>query len=122
MSGENSPDDTRDIGPVMKSPELQNLDTPAVSSDEEDSDDEGGVTMFPSNPRAPDSQDSVPQESPGISPGTTPADENKSLMLQENDSSQSVSPGTVTPVVENVSVSDEGKPAESASESSKEKS
>ncbi|KAK7530571.1 uncharacterized protein J3D65DRAFT_638789 [Phyllosticta citribraziliensis] len=51
LSGENSPDDTRDIGPVLKSPELRNLDTPVdseASDDDDDGDDEeGGVRMIP---------------------------------------------------------------------------
>ncbi|EKG20205.1 UspA [Macrophomina phaseolina MS6] len=137
MSGENSPDDTRDIGPVMKSPELQNLDTPAVSSDEDSSDDEGGVQMFSPNPRSSESQ-----ESPGISPGTNPADQSKTLTMQETDSRQDVSPGTTTPAVENpgkttpavedpgaatptieeLTVASERKASESSSEISKEKS
>lgn len=99
MSGEASPDDTRDVGVVMKSPELQNLDTPAVSSDEDSDDDEGGVQMFP-----PGSQGESSQESPGISPGTTagPSDGLSGVTLRENESFASdVSPGTVTPAVEN---------------------
>lgn len=102
MSGENSPDDTRDVGVVMKSPELQNLDTPGVSSDE-DSEDEGGVTMFP-----PQSQ----------SLEESPAYENKRITLQENESLQDVSPGTTTPAIEPFSVSEDGKPAKPTSEES----
>ncbi|KAL0265151.1 hypothetical protein SLS55_001111 [Diplodia seriata] len=122
MSGENSPDATRDdVGALMKSPELQYLDTPAVSSDEDSDDDDGGVQMFPPAP-----QESEAQDSPSLSPNTTLVDESRGMTLQDNDSRQDVSPGTVTPAMENLSVSEQGQPAEpvehTPSDESKEKS
>ncbi|OCL09462.1 adenine nucleotide alpha hydrolases-like protein, partial [Glonium stellatum] len=48
--GDSSPEDIRSLGVVMKSPELQNLDSPPesdVSSSEEDVDEDGGVSMDP---------------------------------------------------------------------------
>ncbi|KAB2577072.1 hypothetical protein BFW01_g2367 [Lasiodiplodia theobromae] len=119
MSGENSPDDARDdVGALMKSPELQNLDTPAVSSDEDSDDDDGGVQMFP-----PALQEPASQDSPSLSPNTTLVDESRSNTIQDDDSRADVSPGTLTPAVESLSVSDQGQPVEPASsEEPKEKS
>ncbi|KAK7516640.1 uncharacterized protein IWZ02DRAFT_454705 [Phyllosticta citriasiana] len=66
LSGENSPDDTRDIGPVLKSPELRNLDTPVDSEvSDDDGDDEGGVRMIQSMSPPAGSESTLPvDESP----------------------------------------------------------
>jgi len=50
--GDSSPEDLRSPGVVMKSPELQNLDSPSesdVSSSDEDAYEDGGVSMDPNS-------------------------------------------------------------------------
>lgn len=98
VSGENSPDDTRDIGPVLKSPELRNLDTPVDSeASEDDEDEDGGVPMIPPMD-SPAESESLPRKSESLTDENEKAEEEKEGDSGKDaiheESSPSISPGT----------------------------